>query len=138
MSKTSGDRHHKKKKHTHKPPAKSAGGDHAVYVVLLLLGGFGLLLWGALSPETWRFAMIGYVLAIGGYVTHSVWLAYAGQDMPNWRQSLARLPLRFFGYGRKGGKPIAAAHDQPEAKTAMIVSIVGFLAIAGGLWAVFI
>lgn len=133
MSKNSGDR--RKKKHS-RPSSRSkpSGSDHAVYVVLMLVGAFGLMLWWLASPETWKYALIGYLLAVAFYLNHSVWMVYQGQHLPNWRASLARLPLRAYGYGRKGGKPLEAAHDQPETRTALMVSIILCVVLIAAAW----
>jgi hypothetical protein len=53
--------------------------------------------------------------------------------MANWQRALARLPLRFAGFGTKGGKPLEGAHNASQARSMIIVSIIVSLAIIVGL-----
>jgi hypothetical protein len=69
------------------------------------------------------FAM-AYIVLVAWLTNAAAIAVYRGRSLPPWRQALARLPLRFAGYGTKGGKPVEAAHDQPIAKTVIIASLV--------------
>ena len=59
--------------------------------------------------------------------------AYRGKRMANWQQALARLPLRFAGYGTKHGKPLAAAHNAAAARKMIAISIVVSVLVLAGL-----
>ncbi|MHC5022392.1 MAG: hypothetical protein ACYTGG_00580 [Planctomycetota bacterium] len=110
-------------------PSTRRARDRTIYLGILVIGAFGLMLWALVSPETWRPAIVGFLIAVAVFVNHSVYLAYRGRDMPRWRQALARLPLRFVGYGRRGGKPLEAAHDHAETKLVLLVSIAVWVVI---------
>ncbi|MCH8343616.1 MAG: hypothetical protein IH983_06485 [Planctomycetes bacterium] len=49
--------------------------------------------------------------------------AYQGRRLAGWQQSLARLPLRWAGYGTKEGRPLEAARGSPRAKIVLLLSI---------------
>lgn len=130
MSKPSGSRG--RRKHA----ASTQTSDGAVYFVLAIIGlaivavaflleeGRGQLV----GPVT-----VGYCAVMGWFAHISAWGAYRGRRMPNWRQALARLPLRCAGFGTKAGKPLEAAHNAPAAKTTILVSGVVTLVIFGAL-----
>lgn len=107
--------------------------DRDIYFVVLIVGAFGLMLWWVASRDTVMYAGLGYLLTVAFYVNHSAMLAWKGQSMPHWRTAMARLPLRFAGYGRKGGKPLEAAHDQPDAGRTIVISTIVSLVVLIGL-----
>ena len=113
------------------PPSRDA----AVYMSLLLVGGFGVGLAFLLTGgDLWRHATIGYVALIAALINMFAIRAYFGGRLMRWQQSLARVTLRLGGYGRKGGKPLSAAHGQPDARTALLVGLViCIVVVAGGL-----
>jgi hypothetical protein len=113
--------------------------DSTIYIAVLVIVAFVLLL-GALFTDG---VYVKHILAICAgifavMVNYAAWLAYKGKhDMSGMQKALARLPLRCAGYGSKGGKPVEAAHDQPQARSmitaSVVVSIVAVAALAA--WA---
>jgi hypothetical protein len=67
---------------------------------------------------------LGYIFAVAYLINLYAFQVYRGKRLENWQQSLARIPLRFVGYGAKGGKPLEAAHHHQETKNALLMSIV--------------
>ena len=126
MSKPSGTRGSRKR------AAAAKTSDGAVYFVLALIGlafvGAAFLLQGSPGQLVGPVA-VGYCAVMAWFVHVSAWAAYRGRRNANWRQALARLPLRCAGFGAKGGKPLEAAHDVPAAKTTIVVSAVVTLVI---------
>lgn len=100
--------------------------DRGVYGAILLIGAFILLLWFLIANETFPHALVGFVLAVLGWINFTAIKAYAGAKLPDWQQALAKIPLQFAGYGREDGKPLAAAKHQPNARTAVFL----FLAVS--------
>jgi hypothetical protein len=49
---------------------------------------------------------------------------YFGGRLLPWQQSLARLSLRWAGFGTKGGRPLAAAHGSRPAKIMLLLTMV--------------
>ncbi len=110
--------------------------DGEVYFGFLMIGTFIVLLSVPLtSGELWRHILIGYLGALAMLVNLYAYRAYAGRKLLPWQQSLARLPLRWAGYGRKGSRPIEAAHDKREVLTAIMVSVIVCIVLLFGLTA---
>ena len=86
-------------------------------------GVFAVALWYLVSRETWRHGLVGYLIAIAFLVNYYAWRASSGHHLLPWQQALARLPLRWVGYGTKAGKPLDAARGSPRARTMVLVSI---------------
>ncbi len=123
-----GKSHHHKAHKGRKSPGRSRPSgppDGAVYIGLLMIGAFGIWLWTivATDPDSWKHAVIGFVLAIAVLVNLYTWRVCAGKRLAPWQQSLARLPLRWVGYGTKGGKPLDAAHGSDRAKMMLFLSV---------------
>lgn len=116
-------------------PSRAAkpASDAAIYGGIVLIGAFGILLFWLLSEgRLWREAVIGYLLAMVWFVNAAVYQVYRGRHLPHWKQSLARVPLRFVGFGTRDGRPFEAAHGRSEVRLALLVSIaVSVLIILG-------
>jgi len=108
--------------------------DGAVYWSVLLIGVFVVALAFLLSEGAFvPHVAIGFVALLAVLINAFALRAFLGGRLMGWQQSLARVTLRPVGYGRKGGKPLTAAHGQPEVRNALIVSIViSLLVIAAG------
>jgi len=105
-------------------------GDGAVYFLFVFLGAcVGVFAWLVAGQQATPW-VVGYVIAVLWLLNMAVVRAYRGGELAPWQKSLARLPLRPAGYGVRGGKPIEAAHGQPEVRTAMIATACVSLAIA--------
>jgi hypothetical protein len=123
---------HRNRRHGNRPPDDRRG-DAGVYVGLLMVGAMAVGLWYLLSPTTWTHGLIGYMLALAVLVNLYTWQVFRGRHLANWQKALARLPLRFAGFGTRGGKPLEAAHGQESARTMLLVSIAASVVIVGGL-----
>lgn len=103
--------------------------DGAVYLGLAMIGAFAVLLAFLFSEgRYWAEALILSVMLIAFLVHRAAYRAYLGRRLPPWQAALARLPLRFAGYGGRG-RPLDAAAGHGEARTAILVSIGVWVAI---------
>ena len=124
MSKTSA-KSQRKKKALARRPTGSTTSDLSIYIGLLMIGGAVVI--GALlltEGQHWREVALAYLVLMAFLVNLYAFGAYQGKRLANWQQALARLPLRWVGYGTKRGKPLTAAHDAPAARKMLIVSII--------------
>jgi Flp pilus assembly protein TadB len=132
MSKASSKRRlkrHRPRLQTSKPIS-----DRAVYFLMLCVGLFIVILtWLFTQGEYWWAVALGYAVAVAYLINFYTFQAYRGRHLGQWQQSLARVPLRFVGYGTKAGKPLEAAHDHPETRTALLTSIIVSLIVVAGL-----
>jgi hypothetical protein len=133
MSKPSGSRRRKKA-----PPKKSpkrSTSDRAIYLCLLIIGGavLGLALLLGEGKQYVGPVALAYVAALAWLANLYGWGAYRGETLGGWKGALARVPLRFAGYGAQGGRPLEAAHGAPSARTTLFVSAVVSLVLVGGL-----
>ncbi len=80
-------------------PRRQSPPDGAVYIGLVMIGVFAMVLWYLVFEETWTHGLIGYVIAVAVLVNLYTWRVTQGRRLANWQQSLARLPLRWVGYG---------------------------------------
>ena len=116
--------------------AKGNASDGSVYFVLAIIGlaivaGAFLLAGG--RGELVGPVAVGYCAVMGWFAHTSAWAAYRGRRTANWRQALARLPLRCAGFGTESGKPLEAAHNAPAAKKTILTSGIVTVAILGAL-----
>ncbi len=119
--------------HKAKPRSPSTGPpDGAVYVGLLMIGSFGVWMWTILGGQ-WQHAVVGYTIAIAVLINLYTWRVLNGKRLLGWQQSLARLPLRWVGFGTRGGKPLEAAHGSDRAKIMLFLSIATCAVIVAGL-----
>jgi hypothetical protein len=133
MSKSSA-KSHRKKKSTGRTPTGPNTSDLSICIGLLIIGGAIVL--GAYlltAGENWREVAFGYLVLMAILINVYAVGAYHGKRMANWQQALARLPLRFAGFGTRHGKPLAAAHNAPGARKMIGISIVVSLLILIGL-----
>ena len=115
---------HHGRKHTKRVvPKPVALSDKAVWTAIGMVGVFVIALWYLVSRETWRHGVVGYLIAVAFLVNYYAWRVSTGHQLLAWQQPLARLPLRWVGYGTKGGKPLDAARGSAGARTMVIVSI---------------
>jgi len=112
------------------PPAS----DRTIYAGLILIGLFFVLLASLASGGYWEEYTILYVALLAWFVNFYAARVYLGVHMANWKQAMAKLPLRFVGYGTKKGKPLEAAHGHKEVRNALAFSIVISIAVIAGLW----
>lgn len=98
--------------------------DTTLFVGLALIGAFGVLVLSLLTGARWPSIAVGYFAAVAALINLYTMRAYRGIRLEPWQQPFARVPLRFVGYGTRGGKPIEAAHDQPATRKALIASLI--------------
>lgn len=111
-------------------PTRTA--DRTIYIGLLVIGGFAVLL-AFLLTENWRAPTLAYVAFLAALINLFAIMAYRGKSMANWQQALARLPLRFVGYGSREGKPLDAAHGHAPVRRAILVSLLVSVVVLVGL-----
>lgn len=127
-----GRKHRKLHKPAHGTPAPRSN-DKAVYGAFVIVGVFiAFLLW-LMFPNMWKPITLGYIAAIAFLINSYAISAYQGKHLAGWKQALARIPLRPVGFGRKGAKPLEAAHNAPQAKSAIVLSVVITLLVIAGL-----
>ncbi|MHC4992797.1 MAG: hypothetical protein ACYTGC_17635 [Planctomycetota bacterium] len=114
-----------------RPEAKSKPApDHTIYAGLIMIGVFVVLLSiPLLQGDHWPEVAVGYLAAMAYLANLYAFRAYRGAHLANWQGALARIPLRFVGFGGGGGKPIEAARGHARAAKAIVVSIVVSLVI---------
>jgi hypothetical protein len=123
-----GKSHHKggARKPATRPAARRGPPDGAVYIALLLIGGFAVWLWSIVDGDddnAWKHATLVYVAAVLVFVNFCTWQVYFGKRIAAWKQSLARLSLRWAGYGTRRGRPLEAAHGSRAASMLLILSM---------------
>lgn len=107
----------------HRQPAARSN-DAAIYIAFILVGVFIAFLAWLLDFEIgWREITLGYCGALAVLINLYAFSAYRGRHLAGWQQALARLPLRFAGYGRSVAKPLEAAHNSERAKLAIFISV---------------
>lgn len=128
-----GSAHDRKKSH-HAAGSASANGrmDPAIYIAYIMVGVFLILLAAMVFAIPWQHAALGYVIALALLVNYSAWKAYLGRELEGWQKPLARLPLRYAGFGASTGHPLHAAKGEPKAKLVLLVCLaISALLIAG-------
>ena len=130
MSKSHAKGRHKKQSDRERKPTRNS--DASIYLGLGIIGAAivgGAWLFSSGDPSVRGWAVVGYVALIAWLINLYAFGVYRGRHLQNWKLALARLPLRCAGFGRKHGKPVEAAHDEPSARTMLIVSAVISVAI---------
>ncbi len=134
MSTSSGKRHRHKARAAR--PTSRRARDGTIYLGLVIIGAavvvLGFLLDGGWHTLTGSLA-VGYLTLMAWLTNHSAYRAYRGQPMANWKQALARLPMRCVGFGAKGGKPLEAAHGAASARHMIVISAVFSVLVLAGL-----
>lgn len=133
-TKTAAHRHqHSRHGEQRAKPATQPMSDRSVYLGALIVGFFVVMLGWLLSEGSfWRQVALGYLVLLILNVNFAGWDIVRGKKISDWKQALAKIPLRFAGYGTRDGKPLETAHDQPAAKKTMITfGIVSVLLVAG-------
>jgi hypothetical protein len=134
MSKSSQQNRKRKKTNSpqKKPPERTIS-DRSFYLGFMFIGAFLIgLVWLATGGH-WKEPLLAYCLLLCLMTVSYAYRACRGEHLPPWRQSLAKLILRWAGYGTKDGKPIDAAHDAPAAKKAVGFGAVACLVVLAGL-----
>jgi hypothetical protein len=121
--------HHKSgaRKQTARAPARRAGApDGAVYIGLIMIAAFAIWLWTIIAnePGSWKPALLVCTVILLALVNLYTWRVYFGARLAPWKQSLARLTLRWAGYGTRGGRPLEAAHGSRGAKIMLLLTMV--------------
>jgi uncharacterized protein (DUF983 family) len=114
--------------------------DRQIYLGLLIIGGavtLGAFLVSTGQSEAWRWTALGYLALMAVLMNLFAFRAYRGKKLANWQAALARVPLRFAGYGTKHGKPLTAAHNAAHARSTIVLSLVLSLVVCVALWFVF-
>ncbi|MHC4128353.1 MAG: hypothetical protein ACYTF2_11665 [Planctomycetota bacterium] len=129
------------RKQTARAPARRRGApDGAVYIGLIMIGAFGIWLWTIVAPgpEAWKHALLVYVVLVLALINLYTWRVYFGARLINWQKSLARLSLRWAGFGTSGGRPLAAAHGSRRARIMLMLTMVTSIVIIVALaWLLF-
>jgi len=111
--------------------------DRSRYIVFVMIGLAVTALGWLLAEPYWSAFALGYLVLLAYLINVHAYQAYRGRSMAQWQRSLARVPLRFAGYGTRHGKPLEAAHHARRAMTTVWVSVavsVVILALLGWLW----
>ena len=120
--------HHKSgsRKHTARAPAPRPGApDGAVYIGVIMIAAFAVWMWTIVSgPNSWQPALLVCTVIVLALVNLYTWRVYFGARLAPWQQSLARLSLRWAGYGTRKGRPLEAAHGSRPAKIMLILTMV--------------
>jgi len=125
VSKSHAKGRNKKQSDRHRQPTRNS--DASIYLGLAIIGAAivgGAWLFSSGDPGVRGWAVVGYIALVAWLTNLYAIAVYRGRQLPNWKLALARLPLRCVGFGRKHGKPVEAAHDEPSARTMIIVSTV--------------
>ena len=125
----------KRRASSKRQPASRPTSDRTFYFGFIVIGGFVAFLTAVLTTGAyWLHAVLAYAALIAFFVHSSALAVYRGRhDLAGWQRALARLPLRFAGYGKSGGKPAEAAHDEPKALRTIIISALLSVVVIGGL-----
>jgi hypothetical protein len=121
------------KKRKDSRPAAARSADKAIYAGFIMIGVFLTLLSFPLFDGQWRWPMLGYIALVALLINLHTFRAYLGRELAGWQKALARLPMRCVGYGTRGGKPLEAAHGQPDAKRMMLMTLVFSLVLIAAL-----
>ena len=121
--------HHKSgsRKHTARAPAPRPGApDGAVYIGVIMIAAFAVWMWTifAPGPDSWKHALLVCTVIVLALVNLYTLRVYFGARLAPWKQSLARLSLRWAGYGTRKGRPLEAAHGSRAAKIMLILTMV--------------
>jgi hypothetical protein len=115
-----------------KPTRKTS--ERAIYLGVLVVGFFSVMLASLfMGLQNWPILSVVYLALIAYIIAFDTWLVYRGKHLSNWHQAMAKLPLRFVGYGTKEGKPLDAAHDHPEVFRALMIFVVASVVVLAGL-----
>ena len=120
--------HHKggPRKHTARAPEGRTGApDGAVYIGLIMIAAFAIWMWTIVAPgpDSWKHALLVCTVILLALVNLYTWRVYFGARLAPWKQSLARLTLRWAGYGTRKGRPLEAAHGSRSAKIVLILTM---------------
>jgi len=128
-------KHTSRRKSRRSSPARERSNDLGVYLGLLMIGGFAVLLATAAfqGAASWTHFAVGYAIAIALLVNVYAWQVYFGKSLASWQQSLAKLPLRWAGYGLNDAKPLSAARGQADARSALMLFGAGSVLLITGL-----
>lgn len=131
---------HSRKGHAKSKPRRNSTADGGVYIGIAMIGVFGIWVWMVAAPgaSSWKHGLLGYVIAVLVLINLYSWRVYLGKHLAGWQQSLARLILRWAGYGTPTGRPLAAAHGSARAKMVLLVGLsTSALIVAGLSWVLY-
>lgn len=114
--------------------AKERSNDKAVYITIIMVGLFILGVW-FLASDSWPWAIVGMIGATLIMINLFGWKIIMGHKLAPWQRSLAKIPLRFVGYGTRRGKPLDAAHQSDTARMALYLAGALSVVIILGVWA---
>ena len=117
------NRHERELRRKARPQKSKVASDRTIYSGILLIGFFFVALASLFFEGHWREPLVLYIAVIAYLLVTATLSIYRGKHIPNWQQALARIPLRFVGFGTKEGRPLEAAHDQPATRKAFIVAL---------------
>jgi hypothetical protein len=134
MSRSAERRRRRKRMYTPRPRAIKPMSDHAIYLGVAVIGLFTTILaWLFTDGRLWGAIGLVYVALVFYLINFYTFQAYRGKHLGNVSGALARVPLRFVGYGTKEGKPLEAAHDHPETRNALLLCLLICLVVLAGL-----
>ncbi len=108
--------------------------DRAVYGGIIIVGLFIVMIgWLFSDGLYWRQTLLGFVLLVMLNINFAGWDVCRGKRLADWKHALAKIPLRFAGFGTAEGKPLEAAHHQPAARAAMFRFGLLSVVLAAGL-----
>lgn len=127
----------KSKKHSNRPASPKVN-DVGMLGGIVLIGIFVALLGMFSGPGNVTRFIYFYALLVIALINLSVWqMVLRGRVAPILKP-LARLPLRFVGFGLPKTRPLEAAKGEPAARQAAIVTtVVSLIVIVGAALFVF-
>jgi hypothetical protein len=114
--------------------AQERSNDRAVYITIIMVGLFILAI-GFLATEHWPWWIVGMIAAILIMINLFGWKVVAGRKLAPWQRSLAKVPLRFAGFGARCGKPLDAAKGEDSARMALYLTAAISIVIILATWA---
>lgn len=128
--KTAAHRHQHHRHGERRPkPARQPISDRVVYLLAVLIGFFSVIIAGLLTADAarnyWPYFTLFYLALLLYGINTAGWRIYAAKHIPDWQQSLAKLPLTLAGYGSRSGKALEAAHGQAAVRKTLILFGIG-------------
>jgi hypothetical protein len=114
--------------------AEERSNDRAVYITIMMVGLFILGI-AFLATDDWPWWIVGMLAAVLAMINYFGWKTVFGHKLAAWQRSLAKVPLRFVGFGTRSGKPLDAAKGEDAAKMALYVMAAMSVILLLGVWA---
>jgi hypothetical protein len=117
-------------------PANPKANDVGMFGGIVLIGIFVALLGMFSGPGNITKFVYVYAAIVIALINLSVWQMVLRGRVAPIQKPLARLPLRFVGFGLPKTRPLEAAKGEPVARQAAIItSVISVIVIIGaGLW----